>query len=210
MPQSRLQKLIANPRVEIGVLYSAKRAGKEHKYPDKDLIIDATRRVEGNWALHVCGSWAFGELANGNLKKLLEPFFRVQVNGTYDRLLIQSICQNNPDKTIITQHTQANASLAFPRVAENHSVLVDDSGGKGISPAVWKAPITDVPVGFAGGLGPDNLKAELPRILEAAHSANVRDSWVDMEGRIRDARDCIDPDKCDAVVAVFEEFIQAH
>jgi hypothetical protein len=63
-------------------------------------------------------------------------------------------------------------------------VLVDASGGRGITPGSWPAaePSRFV-VGWAGGLGPDNLRAELPAIQGAA--GDGRSFWVDMETKLR-------------------------
>lgn len=43
--------------------------------------------------------------------------------------------------------------------------------------------------GYAGGLGPDTLATQLPRIAAAAGGQPV---WVDMESRLRDAQDRFD------------------
>jgi phosphoribosylanthranilate isomerase len=75
--------------------------------------------------------------------------------------------------------------------APNHSLLVDGSGGRGLSPERWVKPTTSKRVGFAGGLGPDNISAEYARIKEVAEG----DFWIDMEGKLRDENDWFDTEK---------------
>lgn len=66
----------------------------------------------------------------------------------------------------------------------------DLSHGAGITPKEWpRRNGRDVPgaqgrepyVGYSGGLGPDNLKAELPRIAAAAGRRRI---WIDMETKV--------------------------
>lgn len=45
--------------------------------------------------------------------------------------------------------------------------LYDSSGGRGILPNSYRLPVGDF-CGYSGGLGPDNLEEQLPKILEAA------------------------------------------
>ena len=68
-------------------------------------------------------------------------------------------------------------------ISDNHALLVDGSGGRGVSPESWARPETYKQVGFAGEMGPENLALELPRIALVAAS----ESWVDMEGKLRPA-----------------------
>ena len=51
--------------------------------------------------------------------------------------------------------------------AKNHSILVDGSGGRGISPDSWPLIETDKPVGFAGGLGLGRTGAGIARLVAA-------------------------------------------
>jgi len=107
-------------------------------------------------------------------------FQRIQVNGGILALEVEHLCEMYPRHTIITQHHDNNAHLLFVR-SLNHAVLLDTSGGRGISPSAWAQPATEKPVGFAGGLGPDNIARELQTILEIARPG----WWADMEGKLR-------------------------
>lgn len=185
---------------EIALLY---RAGPDapspcpttNRYPPEQWIGSLTA-ARSRCAVHVCGSAARRRLLRGELGGLIGLAERIQLNGALSVAEVEEACSMFPDRTIITQHHPANGALLGVR-APNHALLVDGSGGRGISPARWERPATAKPVGFAGGLGPGNLAAELPRIAAAAGGAWF---WVDMEGRLRDghdwfslalARDCV-------------------
>lgn len=67
-------------------------------------------------------------------------------------------------------------------------ILFDCSHGAGVSPESWPEPLyyeSDVRMayhGYAGGLGPDNLAAEIPRIEAVADNCRT---WIDMETKVR-------------------------
>lgn len=164
---------------EIGILYSATPEGR-NRYPSYDWI----KRNAGFFrraALHICGSNARLALLAGRLDLILTNFQRVQVNGHVETREVEQLCHDHPELQFITQHNERNTHLLEFK-APNHQLLVDASGGRGISPERWKRPDTDKVVGFAGGLGPDNLADQLEVIRGLA--AGER-SWVDMEGKLR-------------------------
>ena len=53
--------------------------------------------------------------------------------------------------------------------------------------------------GYAGGLGPDNLRTEIPKIAEAS---GRHDFWIDMEGKVRDDSDRLDLSKVRRVLEI--------
>ena len=63
-------------------------------------------------------------------------------------------------------------------------MLFDTSSGAGRSPAEWPAAVEGRFCGYAGGLGPENLKAELEYLDYFLPEDAV--VWVDMESNIRD------------------------
>lgn len=165
------------PEVEIGLLYTATPEGRP-RYPSRDWLSKTAGALSGRVAIHVCGGAARRELLDGRLADLTRHAPRVQVNGRLNLAELESLARRVG--TLITQHNDANAPLARAN-ARNHALLVDASGGRGLSPASWKAPETEKAVGFAGGLGPENLLSECRRIQEVAKPA----SWIDMEGKLR-------------------------
>lgn len=173
--------------IEVGVLFTATPEGR-HRYPERLEAVRILGELEGRRvALHVCGQRAREALKAGALSDLTSRVQRVQVNGRMTESELQKICRQYPQHTVITQHTAANAGLLSVDV-ENHAVLVDGSGGRGVSPAAWARPPTRKSVGFAGGLGPENIVDEIGRIRVVAFG----DWWIDMEGKLRDVDDWFD------------------
>jgi len=174
--------------MEVGVLVSYK-AGDRPRYPSRDerlVILTKLQSLGIPISVHFCGSVSRADLMYGQPS---EPFYaqRIQVNGNVSEAELRLLCTKYPHHEIITQHNDWNAPLlAVPCV--NHSVLVDASGGRGLTPAEWVAPETDKRVGFAGGLGLDNIDTEFWRILTVAKE----NSWIDMEGKLRDDCDWLD------------------
>lgn len=177
-PLEGLMHLVsAYPAVEVGLLYTETPEGRP-RYPCLDWLLETARALSGRVAIHVCGSAARRRLRDGQLRELTTHAPRVQVNGRIDPDELPLLAQRVG--TLITQHNRLNEGLlALP--VRNHALLIDASGGRGISPAAWDNPQTDKPLGRAGGLGPHNLLAE----LEAFSAVARPGAWIDMEGRLR-------------------------
>jgi hypothetical protein len=169
-----LQKLDA----EIGLLYTTTPEGRR-RYPGRDWIKWAAINLD-RVAIHICGGGARRELMSGDFDDLVCNADRIQVNGPISVADCQQICTMFPEHTIITQHNHKNLNLLKVH-SRNHAILVDASGGRGITPGAWHRPETEKQVGFAGGLGSDNLAMELSLIRVIA----TGDWWVDMEGKLR-------------------------
>jgi hypothetical protein len=172
---------IWKPNVEYGILLSLSNKQPRNRYPSFHYVHEAITRLEGKCALHVCGDKARQHLMNGTLLSYVKFANRIQVNGNVTIEEVEKICDMYKDKEIITQHTKSNEALQLQPLATNHSLLVDGSGGKGIVPKEWKRPETTKKVGYAGGLGPDNLKEELPKIVSLSQPG----TWIDMETSLR-------------------------
>lgn len=161
---------------EIGLLYTATPEGR-NRYPRWEWIREASIELK-HASLHICGMGARVMLMDGRLA--VSGFDRIQVNGIVESKDIERVCALYPQHTIITQHNDKNWPLLSVR-SLNHAVLIDASGGRGESPGWWESPETKKAVGFAGGLGPDNLTRELPEIGKVARQG----WWVDMEQKLR-------------------------
>lgn len=199
-----LQDLVErHPAVEIGLLYTATPEGR-NRYPSPTWVGMAAMELRGRCAIHICGMSARRLLIAGRLDWLVANAPRVQVNGplTSDELQACAVRVG----TLITQHNERNAHLVDISLP-NHALLIDGSGGQGITPTAWVTPATHKPVGFAGGMGPDNLAAELQRIGDSAK----RNAWVDMEGKLRtltpSGQDWFDIEKARACAETFDAFV---
>lgn len=180
------------PEVEIGLLYTATPEGRP-RYPSRHWILHAATALSGRVAIHVCGRGARHELSEGGMADLIFHAPRIQVNGRIEAAEAEWL--SSLVGTLITQHNESNTQLLDVR-APNHVLLMDASGGRGVSPEAWTPPDTPKLIGFAGGMGPDNLAVEYPRISQVARPG----SWSDMEGKLREndwfslrlARQCAD------------------
>lgn len=177
-PLEGLIRLVsAYPAVEVGLLYTETREGRP-RYPSLDWLLAAADALSGRVAIHVCGSAARRRLRDGQLRELTAHAPRVQVNGRIDPDELPLLAQRVG--TLITQHARFNERLLAVPV-RNHALLIDASGGRGISPSAWDNPQTDKPLGRAGGIGPHNLLAEVEGFSAVARPG----AWIDMEGRLR-------------------------
>lgn len=216
----------AYPFVEWGVLYSPNRAGLEARYPSLEWLerfaVKAHRKM--NVALHLCGASVktlFDAAQNPmemsaeakRLFALAGRFGRVQLNVRAKeadiegyRTLIARLSRTEMRTRVILQWNAHNEPVCRKLWAEDaFECLVDSSGGRGVSPAAWPALSSHEVrrLGYAGGLGADNLSEQLPLITAVAGD---RAFWVDMEGKLRDDLDRFDLSRCEAVL----KLAQAH
>ncbi len=192
------------PFVEWGVLVSASQTGAL-RFPSLDWCarFADSAPAEVKVATHVCGRWvrdfAMGTpTVMGAQIALWSRTNRVQLNfhaipHPYDAdRLAALIATTNPTKEFIFQHDRVNdgmyqAIFESPTEPPNTAPLYDYSHGAGILPAGWpKNEFMDNDVdhawsGYAGGLSPENVLQELPKIEAAAGG----DFWIDMETRVR-------------------------
>jgi hypothetical protein len=187
------------PYAEWGFLYSPKRQGTPGRYPSVARIQRAFRELPPyvRVALHVCGS-GVPQLLDGEpvVSALLEQVRtrggRVQLNFdaaagevALDRL--HPFLLARPDLVFITPHYESNNVVTQALAGiENHAILFDSSPGRDTSPQAWPPPMESILCGYTGGLGPDNLVQQLPRIYDVTGKAEF---WIHLEGRLRDEHD---------------------
>lgn len=177
------------PYVEWGILFSVKRMGTP-RYPSAEWLHKLGKMASPNMqlSLHLCGQAAH-DTVDGDPRWLQArtPFKRIQLN-TYEpgsihksngMAILASIGE------VIFQARDRAALLACAEDARivgvaHASVLYDPSGGRGISTQGWPEPPTDVRVGYAGGIGPDNVEATLETVMPLGAA------WIDMESGVRE------------------------
>lgn len=190
------------PFVEWGILISHQSVG-DFRFPSFSWIerLVACAPLEINLSTHMCGRWVrqllCGELEWRDLPVIAMASRRVQIN-THGKphvstLQMMSALKDHYKQQFIFQWDGVNDHLAMAARGFNLNVsaLFDTSGGAGILPKSWPKPHPEIPMGYAGGLGPENVSTEIEKI-EAVCS---KDYWIDMERRVRSADDsCLDLD----------------
>lgn len=187
--------------IEFGVLFSPKRQGLEPRYPDGDTqssiwwspLAGNGGGNLGHIAAHLCGQYGRDIMtgASPNVPVDLVYCRRVQVNHL------------EPDPRVIGRYVSGwgrrlhgiaqTRGDSFPPPARRCDWLFDRSGGTGQQPAAWpRHPGGNQLVGFAGGIGPDNVLKTLRQIDSAGPF------WIDMESGVR-TDDWLDLDKVEAV-----------
>lgn len=190
--------LLPKEGAEYGFLYSMKQSQvtENHRYMKLEEIKSRAEILHSRGyklALHICGRKATEQIVKKDkeLLHLIKIFDRVQVNGSPSISDIEEICSHLPEKEIITQHHSKNAYLLDVK-SSNHSILLDNSGGRGIyNGNDWDIPATQKKIGFAGGISIENV-LDVVSMLEKVFT---RGYWIDMEGKIRTQDDYFDIQK---------------
>ena len=168
--------------VEVGILLSANPEGR-HRYPSLEWIGDAVSFLGDRCAIHFCGRAAREGLLDSQYDWLVDRVGRIQINGSLADSDLDWALAHWPEKTIITQWAFTPEEYRdIHETSDNHAILIDGSGGRGIVPKAWpeiRHPVKDI--GFAGGLSPENIKQELTKILAIAQGG----AWIDMESSLR-------------------------
>jgi hypothetical protein len=198
-PQDLLNLSREFPFVEWGILLSRSRE-RTPRYPSLEWVANAgdlwaLARPRPRCAIHLCGEAArdamVGRMTWGTEAACLLPK-RVQVNGY--------IPANTFGLRMIARHLfvsfvlQARSSGDLPRCAldaieiGNVSVLYDPSGGRGVETNSWWAAPGAVRPGFAGGIGPSNVRQAVEGIRGYLNDCalDVDNFWIDMESGVRD------------------------
>ncbi len=186
------------PFVEWGILFSQKHQGHPRFPSIQWLKTLKARRVDGMLLSgHVCGRYVRdmldgcdgGSLFRHEMWEYTYAFQRLQWNFHAERFKSINFIQIRDRLERYQQHHIFQADGVNDAMMEilhklgaSISPLFDTSGGAGIVPEKWPAPIPDVYCGYAGGLGPETLALELIRINDVVGNGTI---WIDMERRIR-------------------------
>lgn len=197
-----LQELSARyPFVEWGILIGSNFG---QRFPSIEWIHRLIKCRENSdnamkLSLHVCGR-PLREIASGvshldkALGQALYAFQRVQLNWHGVRMadgvranVLDAFCGLDGfgwAPTLIFQLDGINDELYREAARRFDCVgLLDRSHGAGIMPKEWPSRHPLICCGWAGGLGPENLEAEIPRIqVNALKSFGF---WIDMETNVR-------------------------
>lgn len=122
-----------NSNIEFGILFTIS-PNERNRYMNLNDIQHTIKYLSSNnvkVALHVCGNGAKRAILNCELD-FLTNLNRMQINGQQKIKDIEKICELYPYLEIITKHNIHNEHLLSVE-AHNHSILIDSSGGNGIS-----------------------------------------------------------------------------
>lgn len=117
---------------------------------------------------------------------------RIQLNigdysNKFDEKKLATLINRHQKQEFIfpwNKHTAKNIEK-LKKTGAKFSLLFDGSYGAGIEPCAWYTPVyNDIPNGYAGGLGPDNVAKNLDKI-NAILPRNY-ETWIDAEGKLRD------------------------
>lgn len=225
-----LQLLSEFPRAEIGVQVSNKKGA--YGTPRYDWIYAlqkecAERNTVINAALHVNLQWVenFGQAViapeldeffkMNNINGL--PFFkRVQLNfkigreKTPDEDKLFVAIRHYSRQRFILSYNESNRHLIHEMYvrAADFDCLYDESFGKGIVPDERKAPVyIDVLQGYAGGITPDNVAAELDKIIVTDKSDYcTKGFYIDAHKGLEDENTHFDLNKCRAYLTNAEKW----
>jgi hypothetical protein len=163
--------------IEWGILFSPKRQGVEPRYPlDPGRFAHRGLRL----AAHLWGAHARAALETPPFSVLpvaLDVFERVQVNHPAPDTWAARAFQEWAKRPCILQ---AGTDRRFVGGDADLLWLFDASGGRGVTPDAWpRHPGGNRLVGYAGGIGPENVLEGLAAIGAAGPY------WIDMESGVR-------------------------
>lgn len=208
-PSALAELSLEYPFIEWGVLFSPKAEGHE-RYPQpewrkKFATLPVLRSA------HLCGQ-AMAQFIAGDAALLaeLESYGRIQLNFSARRMRPEALdalalrIETMAAQSIIVQLHPGNSDF-WPRLgaAQHVQALFDCSGGKGLAPSTWEAPVPGIECGYAGGLSPLTLSDQILAIRQACQGQRV---WIDMESSLRTGR-IFDLDLARAAAAAAAPFI---
>lgn len=189
------------PFVEWAILVSSTREDNP-RYPARawvDELAALAKKHDLKLAGHICGAWVRNLVVQkdpavfNERPEFLEYFPRIQLNFSpyHAAQLFLQVLQPYNNQFIFQMGSKGIAEKKALlqlglSMGLNLAVLFDRSGGKGVLPTAWPEPIDPFYLGYAGGLGPDSLAEQLPKITEAAGDRTI---WIDMESRVRSEDD---------------------
>ena len=180
---------------EFGILYSHDPSPARFRYPSYGCIERISYLLSTinptNLSLHICGKQARRNLTLERLDNIIERFQRIQINGVVTENELDIICKTYPYHEIITQEFSSQNKELMLSSYQNHTIIMDSSGGRGKLIESFDLPnelkVSGKKYGFAGGLTPDNF---LDTLQLMPVDENL--TWVDIESGIRDNEDLLD------------------
>mmetsp|Transcript_20748 Transcript_20748/g.48180 ORF Transcript_20748/g.48180 Transcript_20748/m.48180 type:complete len:266 (+) Transcript_20748:74-871(+) len=225
-PQEIVKLSALYPFIEWGVLFRPGYEGTpRHPTPEYAARLGSVLKEAGSVrvAAHMCFEDA-QRVMRGEVARVQEVLsmlgcqrMQVNVGGSpwdkekgIDGLL--KVLDSFPDVEFILQTTQRVQDELLPLLLQasprrtNLAVLYDPSCGAGQQPSAWPAPVPGVHCGYAGGLGPQRIVAQLQGLANQSLAGYDGAVWIDMESSLRsvrpeDGRDIFDLSKVKDVIS---------
>ena len=222
-PEDLLELNKRFPFVEWSILYDTE-VKALNRFPSLEWIAELVRLSRQQEAetgsplrlsLHLCRTAVKG-LVRGNLdvlssiEELMPAFGRIQLNvifkNVYEHLTLmpKNIKRLNHSYQIIVQLNGTQLNKEVGALLEDSGLdvayLYDSSGGHGKTASVWLPPFGKY-CGYAGGLSPENLEEEIPRIAAVTGEHPI---YLDMESGVRDIDDHFDISRAEIVLKIAE------
>ena len=204
------------PYAEFAMLMSKDWAENGPRFPDPDIVWNLAKLWSCQTiplSCHLCGSLAI-EAAKGDYSfieelvpsELFKIFSRVQYNLDSKPLFDVLHRISKTGKEVIVQMRTASLCKQFLEGGspDGMSYLIDYSGGRGLDTPVEVVSVPGIHIGYAGGIGPDNVEDKLRTLLAYPSDGEF---WIDMETRVRtDER--FDLDKVENVLETCDRILK--
>lgn len=202
VPIAELKQMIQNyPSLELAVLFFPEKENQARN-PGVEWRNEFFATIpKENTAIHLCGKDVFDTILSANFENSsvfqeLKKTQRIQINinarkDIFSHDDIQQIYTTllKYGFTLILQYHERSKDWILPYITpkylENVHILLDASLGKGITPNTFEVPFElknlNYPIGFAGGLNPDNIG----KVYTQVKLLNLSSYWLDLESGAR-------------------------
>lgn len=202
VPVDSLNSLVkAFPSLELAILYLPERENHPRNPGVEWRNKFFSNIPKENTAIHLCGQEAFNvilspEFEHSSLFQELKKTSRIQLNinarkDIFSHAQVHAIYTIllKHDFTLILQYHERSKEWILPYISpkkiKNVHLLLDASLGKGVTPEKFEIPDElkklDYPIGFAGGLNPDNIAS----VHVQVKSFSLSKYWLDLESGAR-------------------------
>ena len=193
------------PHAEIAIQChpSQMSAGMPRNVFFNELLHKIRQTSHINLAIHVNNEWSNDICARGIIPDIILDWIKIEKQ--HNKPLIKRVQLNMSQNTADNIDTEAlggilhdfkNTEFIFQynnktkdaiqklhETGAKFSLLFDASGGNGITPQNWQKPIYENhPMGYSGGISPDNVIQNLNKISAVAGD---REIWIDAEGKLK-------------------------
>lgn len=187
------------PNVEWGILFGGRTVEGSPRWPSAKWLDKELPKLAGlNLTAHLCGRWVYDLILRGDFTWLYaynhtELFQRVQLNfhgSPFPDAAPSFLARIGAEpQQFIFQNDGVNGHLMGNIGTDKRVRLFDVSSGAGTLPGetgdTWPKRTMKEYMGYAGGLGPTNIKTQLKLIEKAANPEKWGPYWCDMESHVR-------------------------